>query len=67
MPRFHFNILDGSPILDLQGRDFPTLDAARKEATALLRQFRDEDGVRAEAIRITDDSGHVVACVKPEH
>lgn len=33
MPRYHFNIFDGSQVRDTKGMDLPDRDAAWKEAT----------------------------------
>ena len=40
MPRFHFHVRDGDSLLeDLEGADFPGLDAARADAVAASREI----------------------------
>jgi len=66
MPRFHLHLIDGHPLLDIQGQDFADLEAAKVEAAARLRALRTSKTYKhhAKAIRIADDSGTTVARVE---
>lgn len=47
MPRFHFHVLDGSAVTDIEGLELPNIAAARTEAIrlagAVLKDYRGDD------------------------
>lgn len=69
MPRFHSNMRDSDSLLeDLEGADFPDLDAARADAAAASREVlaeRIEAGLPLGGLRfeIRDEAGQLVATV----
>ena len=69
MPRFHFHVRDSDSLLeDLEGADFPDLDAARADAAAASREVlaeRIEAGLPLGGLRfeIRDEAGQLVATV----
>ena len=42
MPRFHFNVYDGTTTLDKVGTDFDTFSEARSEAISVVGRFLQE-------------------------
>jgi hypothetical protein len=69
MPRFHFHVRDGESLLeDLQGAEFPDLDAARADTVVAAREVLAErikagqplDGLQYE---IFDEAGRLAATV----
>ena len=68
MPRYYFNIMDGRPVVDREGRDLPDAAAARREATRYavdLVRGRSELSSRSEVenVVVTDEHGAEVLTV----
>ncbi len=69
MPRFHFHVRDGDSLLeDLEGAEFPDLDAARADAVAASRDVlaeRIKAGLPLGGLQfeIRDEAGRLVATV----
>jgi hypothetical protein len=68
MPRYYFNIMDGRPVVDREGRDLPDAAAARREATRYavdLVRRRSELSSRSEVenVVVTDEHGAEVLTV----
>ena len=69
MPRFHFHVRDSDSLLeDLEGADFPGLDAARAGAVAASREIlaeRIKAGLPLGGLQfeIHDEAGRLVATV----
>ena len=68
MPRYYFNIMDGRPVVDREGRDLPDAAAARREATRYavdLVRRRSELSSRNEVenVVVTDEHGAEVLTV----
>ena len=68
MPRYYFNIMDGRPVVDREGRDLPDAAAARREATRFavdLVRRRSELSSRSEVenVVVTDEHGAEVLTV----
>jgi hypothetical protein len=68
MPRFHFNLRNGSLLPDPEGREFPTVLAARDHAIAEARALASDD-VRSghldlkHSIEISDEDGTALLVV----
>jgi hypothetical protein len=62
MPRFHFSLVDGLEVTDTEGKVLPDQKSARKEAEALLEEFK----WRWRSVRIRDATGNVVETVSVE-
>ena len=65
MPRFHFNVHDGTNIPDVEGAELPNLDAARREAVklsgALLRDHADQFWTGEQwTMDVTDERGLIL-------
>jgi len=68
MPRYFFNIMDGRPVVDREGRDLPDAAAARREATRYaidLVRRRSVSSSRSEVenVVVTDEHGAEVLTV----
>jgi hypothetical protein len=68
MPRYYFNIMDGRPVVDREGRDLPDAAAARREATRYavdLVRRRSVLSSRSEVenVVVTDEHGAEVLTV----
>ncbi len=68
MPRYYFNIMDGRPVVDREGRDLPDAAAARREATRyavdLVRRRADlSSRNEVENVVVTDEHGAEVLTV----
>ena len=68
MPRYYFNIMDGRPVVDREGRELPDAAAARREATRYaidLVRRRSELSSRhdVENVVVTDEHGAEVLTV----
>src|SRR4051794_23228497 len=56
VPQFHFHVLDGSAVTDIEGLELPNIAAAKSEAIrlagAVLRDYRGDDLWRGEPWQI---------------
>ncbi len=66
MPRYYFNVRDGSDVSrDQEGQSLPDAEAARREAISTNREMLGErllhgGSLNHRQIEITDETGHVV-------
>ena len=66
VPRFHFNIRDGSNLIhELEGRVLPDIESARDEARVSARElsrqkYREPPPIDGRVIEITDTQGRII-------
>lgn len=65
MPRYHFNVYDGSDSLDQDGTELPSWQSARLEAIRLAGEILKDEADRIAVsedwrIEVTDDTGLVL-------
>ncbi|MBV9260689.1 MAG: hypothetical protein JO205_04905 [Pseudolabrys sp.] len=64
MARFHLHVVNGPPLWDSKGQEFADLEAAKNEARAWLKVFDATAAFKdSKTVKITDDTGAVVALV----
>jgi hypothetical protein len=70
MPRYHFNVRQGSNVIfDEEGEELPDLKAAQFEARMSARELimealKSDKELDGRVIEITDDAGTVIETVK---
>lgn len=65
MPRYFFHVLNSRAIVDTEGTEYPTLDAARRAAVRTAGQIIASEGETfwqegAWRMAVADDSGKIV-------
>ena len=65
MPRFHFNILGSTPDPDLEGTEFPDIEAAKREARRYAGTRLSDSALMADPnddwrIEVTDPTGLIL-------
>jgi hypothetical protein len=66
--RYFFHLEDGAPNNDLDGIEFPNLDAVKRELTSLCGEMLADAGLKFWSnpdwrVRVTDDKGRLVLSV----